>query len=160
MKGALRVNNGFIMVEYEKSVIKRIYWTYKCEEEKDFPGKELFIDYFLGKKVDFGDLIIDLKRVPPIFKKIYEFTREIPYGKVISYKGIAEFLGNSKLQRVVGNAMKSNPFLIVVPCHRVVRSNGSIGNFSLGSEFKKYLLNLEGVKIENEKISCLRYWWH
>lgn len=94
------------------------------------------------------------------FKKIYEFARKIPYGKVISYKDIAEFLGNSKLQRIVGNAMKNNPFLIVIPCHRVVRSDGSIGNFSLGSEFKKYLLNLEGVKIENEKISCLRYWWH
>lgn len=51
----------------EKNVIKRIYWTYEYEEEKDFPGKELFIDYFLGKRVDFGDLIIDLNGFPPFF---------------------------------------------------------------------------------------------
>lgn len=160
MKGALKLDKGFLVVEYERSLIKRVYWTNESEEEKDFPGRELFIDYFSGKEVDFGELNIDWTEISPIFKRIYEVARRIPYGKVTSYKSIAELIGNSKLQRVVGNAMKNNPFLVIVPCHRVVKSDGSLGNFSLGVDFKKYLLTLEGVKLENEKISCLRYWWY
>lgn len=159
MKGVLRFKDGFLVVEYEKDIIKRIYWSNDFLEEKSFPGEDLFREYFLGKKVDFSELKLDFEDLPLIYKKIYTLARNIPYGKVISYQGLAIKLGNKNLQRVVGNAMSKNPFLIVVPCHRVVRKDGSLGKFSLGVEFKKWLLNLEGVEILDEKISGFRYWW-
>jgi len=56
--------------------------------------------------------------------------------------------------------MSRNPFLIVVPCHRVIKKDGRIGSFGLGAEFKEWLLNLEDVGVNNGKISGIRYWWH
>lgn len=159
MRGAIKVKDGFVVIEYEKDVIKKIYWSNNFEEEKTFPGYELFREYFLGKKVDFSELKLDYENLPHTYREIYILARNIPYGKVISYQKLAIKLGNKNLQRVVGNAMSKNPFIIVVPCHRVVKNDGSLGNFSLGVEFKKWLLNLEGVEILDEKILSLRYWW-
>lgn len=159
MIGALEVNKGFLVVEYEKDIIKRVYWSYEIEKEKPFPGMDLFIEYFSGKKVDFSDLKLNYENLSHTYREVYILSRNIPYGKVISYQKLAIKLGNKNLQRVVGNAMSKNPFLIVVPCHRVIKNDGSLGNFSLGVEFKKWLLNLEGVEILNEKIFSLRYWW-
>lgn len=66
--------------------------------------------------------------------QVYQLLRKIPRGKVTTYKEIAKTLGNKNLARVVGNALKKNPCPIIVPCHRVVKSDGQLGGFSLGTK--------------------------
>ncbi|PMQ01132.1 MAG: cysteine methyltransferase [Dictyoglomus sp. NZ13-RE01] len=152
MTGILPIYNGYLVVFYEDRVVKKIFWQedYIDGYEK-FPYFNLFKSYFEGERVDFSNIPLDYSQVPYFYKKVYEVAREIPYGNVISYKGLAEKLGDIKKARAVGQAMAKNPFLIVVPCHRVIKSNGELGDFSLGIDFKRKLLNLEGVRVEDLK---------
>ena len=78
-------------------------------------------------------------------KKVWNATRSISYGKTLCYGGIAETCGNPGAGRAVGNALGKNPVIIIVPCHRVIKSDGSIGGFSAGPGLKKKLLELEGI---------------
>ncbi len=87
-------------------------------------------------------------------QKCYELLRQLPQGKVTTYKEIAKAL-NTKAYRAVGNAMAKNKHLFVIPCHRVVKSNGAIGNYQLGIAKKISLLREEGVAIANNKVANL-----
>ncbi|MEG3755857.1 MGMT family protein [Psychromonas arctica] len=83
-------------------------------------------------------------------EKCYSLLMQIPRGKVVTYADIAHQLGG-KAYQAVGNAMASNPTPIVVPCHRVVNSNGAIGKFALGTAKKIALLKEEGILINEDK---------
>jgi methylated-DNA-[protein]-cysteine S-methyltransferase len=72
---------------------------------------------------------------------------QIPYGETRSYKEVAEMIGSPKAHRAVGAAVKNNPIPIIIPCHRVIRSNGDIGEYSGGFDIKRKLLQLEGFEI-------------
>lgn len=87
-------------------------------------------------------------------EKCYELLKLIPEGKVTTYKEMSKAL-NTKAWRAVGSAMAKNPHLIVIPCHRVVRSDGSVGEYALGSNEKSKLLQKEGVQVSNGKIDNL-----
>ncbi len=76
-------------------------------------------------------------------KKVYNVLKEIPYGKVVTYESVARKLGSPKAARAVGNACARNPLPIIIPCHRVVRKNGSLGGFTGGIHIKKFLLDIE-----------------
>jgi methylated-DNA-[protein]-cysteine S-methyltransferase len=89
-------------------------------------------------------------------KSCYEILRKVPKGKVTTYQELAKAL-NSKAYRAVGTAMNKNPFAPKVPCHRVINSNGKIGNYALGKEKKIQLLKEEGIEIENEKVNLKKY---
>ncbi len=78
-------------------------------------------------------------------KKVWNAARSIPYGVTLSYGDIADICGNPDAGRAVGNALGKNPVLIIVPCHRVIKSDGNIGGFSSGPELKKKLLSIEGI---------------
>lgn len=80
-------------------------------------------------------------------QKVWLELREIPFGETRSYKWIAEMAGNPNAVRAVGQALKKNPLPIILPCHRVIASDGSIGGFSCGVEIKRLLLKHEGVSI-------------
>lgn len=84
-------------------------------------------------------------------KKVWELLKQIPKGKITTYKIIAKKL-NTKAYRAVGNACHNNPYFPVAACHRVVRSDGFVGGFADGTEKKIKLLRREGIKIENGKI--------
>ncbi len=84
-------------------------------------------------------------------QKVWKLMKEIPKGKVTTYKILAEKL-NTKAYRAVGNACHNNPYFPEVPCHRVINSNGEIGGFASGAENKIKLLEKEGIKIKNGKI--------
>lgn len=84
-------------------------------------------------------------------ERVWAVTKKIPCGKVATYKDIAHYL-RCKAYRAVGNALNKNPHAPTVPCHRVVRSDGSIGGFAHGSARKMELLRKEGVLIKNSKI--------
>jgi methylated-DNA-[protein]-cysteine S-methyltransferase len=77
--------------------------------------------------------------------QVWNELLNIPYGKAISYKTLAERIGNKDSVRAVGKANGSNPVPIIVPCHRVINSNGSLGGYSAGLPVKIKLLELEGI---------------
>ncbi|RBW44032.1 cysteine methyltransferase [Psychromonas sp. B3M02] len=83
-------------------------------------------------------------------EQCYALLMQIPRGKVVTYADIAHQLGG-KAYQAVGNAMASNPTPIIVPCHRVVNSNGAIGKFALGTAKKIALLKEEGILIDENK---------
>lgn len=81
----------------------------------------------------------------------YTLLRQVPEGKVTTYKLIAEALG-SKAYRAVGRAMHDNPDAPATPCHRVVAANGHLNGYAFGLDKKKALLESEGIKIANDKV--------
>ncbi len=87
-------------------------------------------------------------------KKCYHYLKQnVPVGKVISYGDLARAIGHKGAARAVGSAMKNNPYAPQVPCHRVIKSNGDVGNYLYGAEQKILLLLQEGVKISKRKIN-------
>ena len=76
-------------------------------------------------------------------KKVWSALKKIPYGKTRSYKDIAKSIGHSKAFRAVGNANGSNFIPLIIPCHRVIESDGGLGGFGHGLKVKKKLLDLE-----------------
>ncbi len=93
----------------------------------------------------------------PFQEEVLELVSEIPEGKVTTYKKIAEATGNPKAYRAVGNALASNPKPVKIPCHRVVKSSGDIGEYARGREKKKELLRSEGVEIKSGKVDLEKY---
>ena len=94
-----------------------------------------------------------MKMTHDIFTRVYKLVSRIPRGRVTTYGEIAKALGNKKLARIVGFALNKNKNTLEVPCHRVVKSDGSVGGYSLGVEKKIALLEQEGVRVVNGKIS-------
>ena len=102
-------------------------------------------EYFAGTRRSF-DVPLSLKGTE-FQKKVWHALKEIPYGHTACYQEVAAMIGNEKASRAIGNANHHNPVVIIVPCHRVIRADGSIGGYGGGIERKKYLLNLEGIKL-------------
>ncbi|HYL59975.1 MAG TPA: methylated-DNA--[protein]-cysteine S-methyltransferase [Candidatus Acidoferrales bacterium] len=94
---------------------------------------------------------VDLSMVESEFQvRALTTLRSVPSGAVITYQALAAAVGNPDSQRAIGNTMASNPVPIVVPCHRVIRSDGTIGNYGGGVENKLKLLRLEGFKVGSD----------
>lgn len=83
----------------------------------------------------------------PFARKVYRAAGRIPRGQTRSYQWIAGQIGRPRAVRAVGNALKRNPFMPVVPCHRVVRSDGSLGGYAGGLSRKRALLRREAASI-------------
>lgn len=99
-------------------------------------------DYFHGVNSSFKQKIKFLDATE-FDKKVWHSLKEIPFGETRTYKWIAQQIGNPKAVRAVGRALSRNPMPIVIPCHRVIESNGSIGGFSEGVDIKIRLLKME-----------------
>ena len=84
--------------------------------------------------------------------KVYRKLLQVPKGKVTSYGDLAKAVGLENGQRAIGMIMKKNPFPVIVPCHRVVKSDGKIGGYVYGERVKSYMLLKEGIKIKDGKI--------
>lgn len=89
--------------------------------------------------------------------RVLKLVKKIPKGKVSTYKEVARALGNPLACRAVANALAKNPLLVKIPCHRVIRSDGKVGGYKLGTEQKIKLLKEEGIEISNEKIDLKKY---
>ena len=92
-------------------------------------------------------------------EKVYDIARKIPRGKVLTYSDIARLMGKPRAVRAVGHALGQNPHLVVMPCHRVVRSDGSIGGYAGGLKKKIALLKKEGVDVAKGKVDLEKYRW-
>lgn len=99
-------------------------------------------EYFNGERKSFN-IPLELKGTE-FQKRVWNELIKIPYGDAASYKEIAEKIGSKKSYRAVGNANGKNPIPIIIPCHRVIISNGKLGGYTGGLEIKIKLLELEG----------------
>jgi O-6-methylguanine DNA methyltransferase len=106
-------------------------------------GVEQLTRYFDGT-VRVIDLRIDFRGGTPFQRRVWRLATRIPYGRVRSYGWLAARLGGRRYARAVGMALGANPIPLVVPCHRIVSHDGSLGGFSAGVPIKRKLLALEG----------------
>ncbi|MDQ1316633.1 MAG: methylated-DNA-[protein]-cysteine S-methyltransferase [Candidatus Poribacteria bacterium] len=104
--------------------------------------KDMLIGYFKGQNVDFS-FPLDLDDYTKFQKDVWEATESIPYGELRTYGWVASQIGKPKSARAVGNALGANPIPIIIPCHRVVGSDGSLHGFSGGLHWKQRLIDLE-----------------
>ena len=102
-------------------------------------------EYFTGNKVDFSNWQLSLDNYTNFQKKVLQTVRKIPYGETRSYKWVAQTVGYPRAYRAVGNTMKNNPLPLIIPCHRVIGSNGKLVGFSAsgGIVLKQKMLDLE-----------------
>jgi len=99
-------------------------------------------DYLAGKVVGFPDRL-DLSWASLFQRSVWKVDQSIPYGETRTYGWVAGKLGMPKAARAVGQALARNPLPIIIPCHRVIRSDGSLGGFSGGQDVKRLLLEIE-----------------
>ena len=104
---------------------------------------ELIVDYFRGKPLAPPWEWMDMGGLTRLQQAVLVATADIPHGQLKSYKNLAEAIGRPRAYRFVGSALANNPFPILIPCHRVVRSDGSLGNFGGGTDLKRRLIQLE-----------------
>ncbi len=83
---------------------------------------------------------------------VYKKLLQVPKGKITTYGELAKAVGMKNGQRVIGRIINKNPFPVIVPCHRVVNSNGKIGGYAYGQDVKNKMLTKEGIEIQNGKI--------
>ena len=107
-------------------------------------------DYFQGADRGFNQKIKFLEGTD-FEKKVWSCLKNIPFGETRTYKWIAEKIGNPSATRAVGQALSKNPVPIVLPCHRIIESDGSIGGYSSGVNIKRRLLEMEYYSKLNRK---------
>lgn len=105
--------------------------------------------YFSGRTKHFR-IPVDLRLVTPFQKRVLEATASIPFGEVASYTDIARGIGQPDACRAVGGALGKNPVAIVIPCHRVIAADGTIGGYTGGLDIKRELMQIEGIALEKE----------
>lgn len=130
-------------VERKRGALQRLHgaegprarrWTTAARRE--------LLAYFAGQLRSFS-VPCDLSGLPPFTRDVLRITTQIPYGEVKSYGWVAERLGKPKATRAVGNALGRNRVPVIIPCHRVIRRDGSLGGYALGVKWKQRLLDLE-----------------
>ena len=107
--------------------------------------------YFAGGPIDFAEISVQLAYNKDFQQQVWNAIWQIPYGEVRSYQWIADQIGRPKSARSIGNAVGANPVSILIPCHRVIRSNGALGGYGGGLDRKRQLLALERHDIEKFK---------
>lgn len=113
------------------------------KEENRIVTEELD-SYFTGTLKTFKSSL-DLRWRSPFQIAVWNEVRKIPYGQTTTYQSIALAIGRKELTRAVGNAIGKNPIQILIPCHRVIKYDGSLGGYISGRDIKRKLLELEGA---------------
>jgi methylated-DNA-[protein]-cysteine S-methyltransferase len=108
----------------------------------------MLVDYFNGGHVKFPIDVLDFSVCYPFQIEVLKAEWSIPYGKVASYGSVARKI-DSNAYRAVGNALARNPFPIIIPCHRAIRKDRTLGGFQGGLEMKRRILEMEGVKFDS-----------
>ena len=162
MEGALIVNYsspiGTLQARFNESGLYRFGLLSNMDEKREPIGdlcdprwtvlKDRLDDYFRGEGLDPTCVELDLSSISDFSRDVYRELVNVPHGEVITYGDLAKKAGYPGGARAVGRAMNSNPFLLLVPCHRVVargsRGGHAIGGFGIGTKVKRTLLSLEG----------------
>lgn len=119
------------------------------KESKNFIS-ELIKNYFYSDINKFDLSLINFDEMKNFQKDILIKLSEIQRGKVITYKGLAERIGKEKAYRAVGTSLAKNPFPVIIPCHRVIKSNLDVGDFGERKDLKIKLLKFEGIIFKND----------
>jgi len=114
-----------------------------CAEIDDIANK--ILAFLNGDDIRFSLNMIRLDLCSSFQQKVLRAEHGIPRGRVSTYQRIAKHLGHDKAARAVGGALANNPFPIIVPCHRAIRSDGKLGGYQGGLRMKRALLKMEGV---------------
>jgi len=128
-----------------------------CKEIKDFTGADCEEVSSLPERLeealtlwseehDDSGLIFDFANSTSFQQNVWNACLTIPFGSTVSYGELAALIKNPKAARAVGSALGVNPFLILIPCHRVIGSDGNLGGYADGVDLKSFLLEVEGVK--------------
>ncbi len=113
--------------------------------------------FLSGAEVVFPLDALDFSGITPFQEKVLRMEHRVPFGRVTTYGRLAEQAGRPGAARAVGNMLARNPFPLIIPCHRAVRSDGSIGGFQGGPELKRGLLEQEGIVFDNTDRIPRRY---
>ncbi len=147
--GILGSTTGLLRVTLPRRSTREIHQLLGISPDRATLSPHLFQDlmerlraYFAGHKVDFPDRL-DLSAATTFQREVWKATRLIPYGETRSYTWVAEQLKKPKAVRAAGQALGRNPVPVIIPCHRVLASNGGLGGFSDGLDMKSFLLHLE-----------------
>ncbi len=116
--------------------------------------------FLAGHDVQFDIDLLDLDRCPPFQRRVLLAEHGIPRGHVSTYGRIARYLGNPCAARAVGSALAGNPFPLVIPCHRALRSDGRLGGFQAGLAMKRRLLEMEGVRFREDGRVLMEHVWY
>jgi methylated-DNA-[protein]-cysteine S-methyltransferase len=165
---AIQVEGEIIKISFSKSkkdvlneIIKSVTQNWRIRSHDSVAETALISinKLFLGEKNNYR-LKIDMNQATKFQRKVYSILKEIPKGKVSTYSIIANAVGHRGACRAVGNVMASNPFPLLIPCHRIINSNLRIGNYSIpglnmieSSQIKLQVLQNEGVKIKENKVA-------
>ena len=145
----LQSDIGYWIINSNENSITKIEYSV---EKPDFEPKKCALtektrqeleNYFLRKTKKF-DLPLLIDTFSPFYQSVWSEVSKIPYGRTCSYNDISKALNNPKAVRAVGMANGKNPFPILIPCHRVIGSDGSLTGYAFGLEVKTWLLELEG----------------
>ncbi len=141
------------MVKSAEDMISHVMRSYPSASGEDVltaKAAEMLGKYFSGQRVEFH-LPLDLEDCTEFRRAVYEAVSRIPYGNVSTYAQVAAGIGRPGSSRGVGSAMAGNPLPIIIPCHRVIGSDGQMTGFSApgGTAMKANLLQMEGVCFEN-----------
>ncbi|MEW5910118.1 MAG: methylated-DNA--[protein]-cysteine S-methyltransferase [Thermodesulfobacteriota bacterium] len=113
-----------------------------------------------GEPISFSLHLADLDQCGEFQKRVLRAEHAIPRGMVSTYQLIAALLGIPKGARAVGNALANNPFPLIVPCHRAIRSNRELGGYQGGLEMKQALLEMEGVEFDSTaRVVCKSFYY-
>jgi methylated-DNA-[protein]-cysteine S-methyltransferase len=126
--------------KYDKNLLKAV--------------QALIIAYFEGQSVDFRDIPVVLDGFSSFSKRVLTVCRDISFGETVTYGRLAEMAGKAGAGRSVGGVLAENPLPLIIPCHRVVCANGSLGGFSAagGVNLKKRMLELEAEALKAGKV--------
>jgi len=130
--------------------------------QRKIPGgiDERIAKLYFGKKENVDLSLLNLSKLTDFSAKVLKQAYKIPRGKVATYSGLAAKLGKPRAARAVGTALANNPFPVIIPCHRVIRADGSLGGFGGGLEMKRELLDREGVALNDQNRLNAEYFWN
>ncbi len=181
----LRTPIGWLAVAGESGAVVRVALGYRSEQaawravNRAFDGRcicrnwcppllQKLHEYFAAKPVNFTDMPVGLPGLSGFAKRVLTACRAIPYGQVTTYSELARRVGKPQAARAVGSTLARNPLPLIIPCHRVIRSDSSLGGFSAlgGLRLKASLLQLEAglnaaarLKLDSSWPSVrLRFW--
>jgi len=137
--------------EAQLSIAEALGSEHPPEAEVPEPFRGVLRRYFSGEPVDPTVLPVDLHGTR-FQLEVWRALRRIPRGQVRSYASIARDVGSARAMRAVGGANGKNPVAVVVPCHRVVEADMSLGGYSGGLQYKRYLLALEGSQLVGDRV--------
>ncbi|MGY5871259.1 MAG: methylated-DNA--[protein]-cysteine S-methyltransferase [Candidatus Thorarchaeota archaeon] len=143
---------GVLLPRKKEDALRAVKFQYPDAELHSYASLELlqdmFVDYFEGERIKFPLDVLDMSRCYPFQIEVLKAEWSIPYGNVAFYRTVAEKIG-STAYRAVGNALARNPFPLIIPCHRAIRSDRTLGGFQGGLKMKRRILELEGVEFDS-----------